>query len=676
MWGSIAYFFIVTIGLGFLIDLLLKEWKADFFEKIIIRLGTGIAIFTVLGIIFNLVHIPLDWRIFLAAAVIITCVAFYFRKDSIISDYKFDFKKIGKSQIYTVLVLIMFGITAYMYIHGSFAYPWFEDGDPYGYAMDSKYIALEKTFTSENHFSHYVDPYPQGYQIFMGMMYQINDSLYWSMKFFNALIISLSILFFYYFAKTFTKNKDIALVSTFALFAMPCWVGHFVFSLNFNMALIPILLYALYNIERDKNWMFITSIVLGSLLINHSSTSVTAVMLIIIYYVNKVFVEEDVNRNIIHSALIGLFVALLFFVPAYFKYKGAFTEGGGLGGLDIALLMLSKLHPVVLLIGSAAIIVAILAYYFKGNQALLLFRRYSESNKKIKYQIFFVLLVLIMIFLIFSPKLINIGGTGDRDYKINDFFFAQQGNMTNNPIGVGIVLMSLFCVGIFFIIYGISSLFDTKRFWLSTTLLWMLFTLLITLGTYFSIVYIPFRMWTFFALFAALIIGYATISIAKLFNNKYLAIAFVALVVILSIPTSFSQKYWHNTAEWPEHQIFVPESRDLYIWMRDGGIPRDSKVYPLCMGPDVMYGYDMDAQTWKLDDKERIYYSLSLNDTLAGNYNFLKENGYEYTIAGASCIASAKADPKLVDVRINQMINSSSFVPVKSTKSEILFRVA
>jgi len=63
---SITYFFIVTIGFGFITDLIVKEWKADFIEKLVIRIGVGIAVIPVVGVILNLLHIPLDWRIFLA----------------------------------------------------------------------------------------------------------------------------------------------------------------------------------------------------------------------------------------------------------------------------------------------------------------------------------------------------------------------------------------------------------------------------------------------------------------------------------------------------------------------------------------------------------------------------------------------------------------------------------
>jgi len=79
---------------------------------------------------------------------------------------KFSFKIDNK--FYTALVFLMFGITAFMYINGSFSYPWLEDGDPYGYALSSKYIAETKTFSTAFHFSHYAEPYTQGYQNIYG----------------------------------------------------------------------------------------------------------------------------------------------------------------------------------------------------------------------------------------------------------------------------------------------------------------------------------------------------------------------------------------------------------------------------------------------------------------------------------------------------------------------------
>ena len=671
---SILYFFVLTIGLGFLIDLIIKDWRADFLEKLVIRLGTGIAIVPVLGIILNVLHIPLDWKIFLAFSIITFSAALYFRKQELLP--KFNFSRLTKSQIYSFLVLIMFAITAYMYIHGSFAYPWFEDGDPYGYALTSKYIAEEKTYSHPYKFDQYSEPYTQGYQIFMGILHQTNNSIYWNMKFFNALIISFSILFFFYFAKRFTKNQDIALISTFALFAVPCWVGHFVFSLNFNMALFPLFLYALASLEFNKKWKFLTAIIFASALVNHASTGVTFVILLIIYYLNKLFVEENINKEVLQAGFFGVLLSLLFFIPSYLKHSDSIAKGGSVGGIDEIFLFVGKIPPLlVYIIIFLALAFLVLCYIKKGKLFLPL------KRKDIKYKIFFALFIIIMLLLIIpSNKIIDIKGTGTRDYNLGDFFIAKKGNMTNNPIGVGWVLMTLFCIGILIILLNYKKLFKKENFWVSTTFIWAIFSLVIIFGTYFSIMFIPFRMWTFFAVFASLIIGFSVITILKPIKNNLLKISLLILIVILVIPTSFSQKYWHNTAQWPEHMVMVPESQELYIWLRDNGrVPKDSKVYTLCIHPWALYGYDMNPEVW--NDKELAhyggnpYYRSSLNKTLEDNYNFLKRHNLDYVVLGASCIAKSNVDINQLNKRIQEMINSSNFSLIRNTESEFLFRV-
>lgn len=682
MWGSIIYFLIVTIGLGFLIDLIVKEWKAGILEKLVIRLGTGIAVFSFLGVILNLLHIPLDWKIFLAIAIVIFLAAIYFRKQEILSGFKFNFSKITKNQIYSVLVLIMFAITAYMYIHGSFAYPWLENGDPYGYALASKYIAEQKTYSTPFHFSHYSEPYTQGYQIFMGVLHQTNDSIYWNMKFFNALIISLSILFFFYFAKNFTKNRDIALISTFALFAIPCWVGHFIFSLNFNMALFPVFLYCLSSMRNNTKWKYIFSIIFASLLINHVNTAVTSALIFGIYYLNKVFVEETFNKELIQAGFFGIFLSLIFFIPSYVRHSEFFfNPTAQTGGLNIIFKFLLKLisTPTYLIISIITLII-IFTLYFKKNAWFKYIKQGFQINK-IKHKIFFILLaILFLILLLPSQKLVNIKGTGTRDYTFSDFFIAQKGNLTNNPIGVGLVLMIFFSVGLLLILVHYKKLFKKENFWISTTFIWSIISLIIIFGTYFSIMYMPFRMWTFFAVFASLIIGFAVVNLLKLIKNKPIKFIVLLLFIILVIPTSFSQKYWHNTATWPEHQVFVLESQQFYVWLRDNGrIPKDSAVYPLCHQPSTMYGYDMNPMTWQNEElselSEKAYYRTSLNKSLEDNYDFLKRNNMDYTVLGASCVAKHKFDVNLVNNKIQEMANSTSFTRIYNTESEFLFKV-
>jgi len=97
------------------------------------------------------------------------------------------------------------------------------------------------------------------------------------------------------------------------------------------------------------------------------------------------------------------------------------------------------------------------------------------------------------------------------------------------------------------------------------------------------------------------------------------------LIVVLVLFTSFSQKYSINTTKWGDDRLIIPESIDLYVWMRDN-LQKDSHVYPLCIRPEVMYGYDMNPKAWDGELAQYAYnpyYTHSLNESLEDNYIFL-----------------------------------------------------
>ena len=687
---SILLFFILTIFSGFIIDLIIKKWKADLLEKIIIRFGVGLGIIPILGVILNLLSIPLDWKIFLIISIAIFLLSFYFRKENLLKEFRnldFGLTKITKNQIYTFFVFIMFFITAYMYISGSFAYPWFEDGDPYGYASDIKYITLEKTYSADMHFCHYAEPYPQGYQILMGILHQTNDSIYFTMKFFSSLIISFSILFFFYFVKIFSKKVEIAFWSTFCLFAIPAWLSHFIFPLAFNMTLMIILFYSLINISESKNWKYLSIILYASILITHFYTGVIISVLLILYYLNKVFVEEKFNKDVLDVLILGFLTSLLFWMPSLYKFREVIfsTNPPELGGIEIFFPFFSKVIAgnIYSIVFFGSLFAFALLYISRNHWFKYIKKGLSYPN--IKYKIFFVLLIIALCILVIpQDKIIYAKGSADRIYNISDFFIVQNGNMINNPIGIGIILMSIFLIGFSLLSINIKKLFLENNFYLSTSYIWTIFSFIGIMGVVLSIGFAPFRMWTFFGMCLSLMVGYTIYEILKSIKFTFkeyetvLRFIFISLLIISVYFTSFQQKYWHNTAPWPEHQIMVPKSQELYIWMREGGLPKNTMVDNICHRPSLVIGYDMLSKPWSNEEvceSATSYYHISLNKTVEDNYNFLKRNNFSYVVIGASCIAKYNVNPELVNIRIQEFINSTKFKLIKNTETEYLFKV-
>src|SRR4030042_1450406 len=104
-----------------------------------------------------------------------------------------------------------------------------------------------------------MDPYPPGYDLLMGVLLQTANSVMWILKFFNALIISVSIAFFYFFAKELMGDKNKALFSTFCLAAVPAFMSHFIWAISLAVPLYFVAFYCLERIKQDKKW-FIVSI--------------------------------------------------------------------------------------------------------------------------------------------------------------------------------------------------------------------------------------------------------------------------------------------------------------------------------------------------------------------------------------------------------------------------------
>ena len=220
------------------------------------RIGFGLAALPLLGLVLNLLKIPIDWKIILALSLVYP-VYYLFR-------YKpkpqLQFK-ITKTTISILAMLVLFAINLYIYTSGAFAYPYLEDDDSWSHAVAVKFVSVEKTVFAgvENPF-HYIDPYPPTYDLLLGLLHQTNDSVYFTLKFFNALIISLSTIFFYFFVKEFTQNRNKALFAAFALLSIPAFMSHFIWAISIAVPLYFVVFYALERIKYDVKWWIVAAL--------------------------------------------------------------------------------------------------------------------------------------------------------------------------------------------------------------------------------------------------------------------------------------------------------------------------------------------------------------------------------------------------------------------------------
>jgi hypothetical protein len=289
--------------------------------------------------------------------------------------------------------------------------------------------------------------------------------------------------------------------------------------------------------------------------------------------------------------------------------------------------------------------------------------------------------VLMMGILLMPWKIASFEGTGTRGYGVADFFVARFQNITNNPRGIGFVVMCLFCFGMGHAVFHFRRTFNHAHVWLSTTLLWSVLSVLIILGAYFSVSIAPFRMWTFFGPFASLMAGYGFVQILERLPGGGMKIAAWMVLAAAVIPTSFIQKYTLNTDIWPDHMVRVPESRSLYEQMRNGAVPRESRVLRLCGDSTFLVGYDMSMEP-VLDRRANSYHGRALQETAEQNKRFLKEHDIEYVTLGLSCAAERRLSDKApreygqwLEDKKRELERDGGFQKTLETRAEVLFRV-
>lgn len=719
-WFSIIYFFTVTVLSGTIIDLLVRNWEGDWLEKLVMRFGVGLAAISVIGVILNLLNIPLDYRVFFVAGLLITIGALVknspilpIGKEQILRALSTCWK--GKKFWFALLMCALFAVTVNMYVKGSFRYTYFEDTDPWGYTVVADYIGENKTFSGPYHAVHYSEPYTQGYQIVMGVLSQTNDSIYWTMKFFNALIISFGVLFMYYFARRFSRNEEVALLAGIFLFAVPSWVSHFVFSLHFNMTIFVVMLYILAQLmpgvtadgssienqqyttsmadsERlsrsgDKGWLWVGIIIYASMLVNHFSTSVHATVFGLVFIVTRALAEKKIDWHTIAVFIGGALLSLLFFVPAYARHWWLTSTSLELGGMEKLFPLMRFITTPSGMITVAAGLAIIVALFWKRSSWQPAVEKWINFGDR-GMILWLCGLALVLFVLLLPIEISQRFGTGDKYYGIKDFFSASSINLMNNPIGLGPIVMSAVLASFLLASVQIKKWFKIDNAWIAISYAWIITAFLLVLGKYLSVAIAPFRAWTFLGFFASLFAAWGCVTfVHALTDNRWVLRGIIVVLAIMVVPTTFLPKRQLNTMVWQDHTIGAPESQELFNWMREGGIPKNSVVAHLCGNSEFLSGYDMNPPVWdEVFHPERgtrqPYFVTHPLDMTPEAYSVLKNAKVEYVTLGASCLWQAPVPAEqefsyglLLRDKMDGYAADSRLTVIKNTGLEVLLRL-
>ena len=592
---TIILFFIYMWGLGFTVTYSFIKSPSQV-EKFFIRLGIGLGIFPILSIILNFLHIQLDWKIFLALS--LAFPAFIIIKN--LKNITFTKPKLLKSDLYLLAAVIIAVISLYIYATGAFSYPYLEDEDPWGHAVGAKYVAMQKMAydpplknTEEiDTVLSYIDPYPPAYDILIGILHQTSSNLNWTIKFFNALIISLGFIFFFLFAKEFTASSSKALFATFVLAAIPSYLSHFIWAHSLVITLFFPALYALHKSLEDQKWLLPLLLIVASIWVTQNMEQpIKLTTMLLLYVVVLSFIFGKVYWKQITAILSGIATSFLWWGVMIHKYTfSVFQEY--YGGTKV------QAGETLVLAGS------------EGQFSILNFLKS-------------------VVLLITNP-----GGSASRPYTLSDFFFAKGENMINNPIGVGSIVSLLALVGIILILWRYRSrLVAPSSSWQCVAIFWLIYTFWGINGMTFpiSVARAAFRVWPLLAISLAFIIAEGVHLLLDYFaKNKFLQKTILVFAIIGIVLTSGIAKYELNTAVWPTSGSFISPAIAVSYGTWFSTIPDDTSVFLYAPRDKLVIGFGKFSCLWcqeVIDFREGI-----VNASAEELYNFLKRNNYQYLI--------------------------------------------
>jgi len=274
------------------------------FEKYILGFALFLSLIPLVGVLLGFLRLTV-WSIVLPLCLAITMKIMWNRD----SDEK-------QFSVWEGLAIGVFLISLVMFMSGSFAYPWLEDDDPYGYAVISDHILQTQSFMKSTSLDmgSYVEPNAVGYSVFMANFIPLLGSIPFTLKVMNALIVSLSILFSFYFFRRFLKSDTAAFFGTFVLAALPSFQTHFIFA---QALAVMMFLPAFYFVERSKkDWKMVVpaALIIGSMFMTHHLTIFAFGIFFIIYLV------LDIRLNVFLCGLFGCLVGGIYWGYGISKY--------------------------------------------------------------------------------------------------------------------------------------------------------------------------------------------------------------------------------------------------------------------------------------------------------------------------------------------------------------------
>lgn len=401
--------------------------------------------------------------------------------------------------------------------------------------------------------------------------------MYWTLKFFNSFIISLGFLFFFFFVKEISGSELKAILATFFLACIPCYLSHFIWAHALAVTLFFPAFYLILKTFDDKRYTTPAIVTIAAIFLTQPTQSIKFTIMLAILVLGSCKIRKCSFKIPIKIFLIAALLSTLWWAPKIYDYYNGKTK---------------------LTLRNGTAIVAT-----SGKQL--------ETTKKN----------------LFSPK----GGSATRKYHLFDYLYPPHFNMINNPVGVGIVLCALALFGLYYAVKESGKGDENSKLFYYTCLGWLIFTFLGMNSVTFNlpIGLFAFRFWMLFAIPLCMLAAETLFQTYENNSNIKIGRITTAIIIICVIYSSGFSKFRVNTSLWP-YGVFWSSKKEMkgYIWLRKNLTP-NSKVFAYTDNMFVI-GHDMRADFWK--KKYYQTYKNAIHFSPSRLKAALNLNGFEYII--------------------------------------------
>ncbi|MBI5072397.1 hypothetical protein HZA99_01115 [Candidatus Woesearchaeota archaeon] len=318
----------------------------------ILYFATGLCVFVILSLFFNILGIPLTYKIFFFASLFCPFHYVLTHYDKMNGQFFHSSSSSASFKEYICYALVLFAVLllSFLYVSGAFAYPYLEDDDPWEHAVAVKYIADTGTYAQENgeSISHYLEPYPPFYDVVLSMLYEINHKITSTLKTGNILLISLGFLFFFLFAKELF-DFEVATIATLLLVALPSWISHFIWTHTLGLILIFPALTLTLKATKEKQWRIPAIIAVAAVLLAHPFVAIIFCVIFALFFLldfvwdwkkteqkKNIFLKQNPAREWIIVVFLGGILGSVYWLQQIARHgvnNILYSHTGGFGGV-------------------------------------------------------------------------------------------------------------------------------------------------------------------------------------------------------------------------------------------------------------------------------------------------------------------------------------------------------